>query len=103
DADIVIVCYGIASRTVYSAVETAREKGFKVGLFRPITLWPFPEDKIYDISLDINKFIVIEMNLGQIYHSVLEYTKGNCQVEGLFTLGGQIPKPKEILKKIRKR
>ncbi|MBD3194011.1 MAG: 2-oxoacid:acceptor oxidoreductase subunit alpha [Candidatus Lokiarchaeota archaeon] len=103
DADIVIVCYGIASRTVYSAVETAREKGFKVGLFRPITLWPFPEDKIYDISLDIDKFLVIEMNLGQIYHSVLEYSKGNCQVESLFTLGGQLPREKEILKKIRKR
>jgi 2-oxoglutarate ferredoxin oxidoreductase subunit alpha len=103
DADIVIVSYGIASRTVNTAVEMAREQGYRVGHFRLKTIWPFPAEEILDLSLEIKKFIVIEMNLGQLYHSVVEYSNGNCQVDKLFSIGGKIPTPKEIIKVIRKR
>jgi 2-oxoglutarate ferredoxin oxidoreductase subunit alpha len=103
DADIVIVSYGISSRTVNTAIERAREQGYRVGHFRLITLWPFPSEQILDLSLEIKKFIVVEMNLGQMYHSVVEHSLGNCQIDSLFSIGGKIPSPKEILKIIKKR
>lgn len=103
DADIIIISYGISSRTTKTAVEKAREEGYRVGYFRLITLWPFPAEEILDLSLEIKKFIVVEMNLGQIYHSVVEYSRGNCQIDTLFSIGGKIPSPKDILKKIKKR
>ena len=103
DADVVIVSYGVASRTVKTAVDMGREQGYRVGHFRLKTIWPFPAEEILDLSLEIKKFVVVEMNLGQIYHSVVEYSNGNCQVDKLFSIGGKIPNPKEILKVIRKR
>jgi 2-oxoglutarate ferredoxin oxidoreductase subunit alpha len=103
EADIVIISYGVVSRTVKTAIEQARKQGYNVGHFRLITIWPFPAEEILDLSLEIKKFIVIEMNLGQIYHSVVEYSQGNCQVDKLFSIGGKIPPPKEILKVIKKR
>jgi 2-oxoglutarate ferredoxin oxidoreductase subunit alpha len=103
NADIVIVSYGIASRVIKPAIEMAREQGYRVGHFRLITIWPFPAEEILDLSLEINKFIVVEMNLGQLYHSVVEYSNGNCQVDKLFSIGGKIPTPKDILKVIKKR
>jgi 2-oxoglutarate ferredoxin oxidoreductase subunit alpha len=103
DADIIVVSYGIASRPALAAVEMARAQGLKVGFLRLITLWPFPHEEINEISLDIRKFIVVEMNLGQIYHKVVEHSKGNCEVEKCFKIGGEIHRPKEILKQIKKR
>lgn len=103
NADIVIISYGITSRVVKEAIDMARTQGYRVGHFRLITIWPFPAEEIIDLSLEINKFIVIEMNLGQIYHSVVEYSRGNCQVDKLFSIGGKIPTPKDILKVIKKR
>ncbi len=103
NADIVIVSYGITSRVIGTAIEKAREQGYRVGHFRLITIWPFPAEEILDLSLEIKKFIVVEMNLGQLYHSIVEYSNGNCQVDKLFSIGGKIPTPKDILKVIKKR
>ncbi|MHA1309453.1 MAG: 2-oxoacid:acceptor oxidoreductase subunit alpha [Candidatus Helarchaeota archaeon] len=103
DAEIIVVSYGIPSRSALVAVEKARQKGHKVGYLRLITIWPFPHKKIYNLSLDIKKFLVVEMNLGQIFHKVNEYSRGNCEVEGFFKIGGKIPTPQEIFKMIKKR
>ena len=100
DADIIIISYGITSRTVYTAVELARNEGYKVGYLRLITIWPFPIKEIEKLSDNIKKFIVVEMNLGQIYHKVVEHSKG-CKVDKLFKIGGEIPHPKEILEVIK--
>jgi len=103
DAEIVVVAFGIASRPALAAVEQARENGIKAGFLRLITIWPFPYKEIYDIAPDIDKFIVVEMNLGQIYHKVVEHSRGNCDVEGFFKIGGEIPHQKEIFKIIKRR
>ncbi|NVM03676.1 MAG: 2-oxoacid:acceptor oxidoreductase subunit alpha [Candidatus Helarchaeota archaeon] len=100
DADIIILSYGITSRPALTAVKLAREEGYKVGYLRFITIWPFPSKEINELSQRIKKFVVIEMNLGQIYHKVVEHAKG-CQVDKLFKIGGEIPHPKEILKIIK--
>ena len=103
DADVVVVSYGIASRPALAAVEQARAEGYKVGHLRLLTLWPFPHLEIQEIALDIKKFIVVEMNLGQIYHKVDQHSKGNCEVEGYYKIGGEIPSSKELYKQIIKR
>lgn len=101
DADIVFVSYGISSRTTLMAVERARRKGFKVGYLRLITIWPFPHDIILELSQEIRRYVVVEMNLGQIYHKVKEHSKGNCEVDRLNKIGGNIPQPKEIFRKAK--
>ncbi|MHA1385843.1 MAG: 2-oxoacid:acceptor oxidoreductase subunit alpha [Candidatus Helarchaeota archaeon] len=101
DADIIMISYGISSRPVLTAVEKARDEGIKVGYLRLITIWPFPYKEINELSRKIKKFIVVEMNLGQIFHKIKEYAEG-CEVDKLFKIGGDIPHPKEILKIIRK-
>jgi 2-oxoglutarate ferredoxin oxidoreductase subunit alpha len=101
DADVVFVSYGISSRTTLMAVERARNKGFKVGYLRLITIWPFPHDILYELSQEIKRYVVVEMNLGQIYHKIKEHSKGNCDVDRLNKIGGNIPQPKEIFKKIK--
>ncbi len=102
DADIIIVSCGIASRSALEAVELARKQGYRAGYLRLITIWPFPHERILDLSLEIRKYIVVEMNLGQIYHKVLEHSQGHCDVDRFHKIGGAIPKPKEILKLIKK-
>ncbi|MFX0082702.1 MAG: 2-oxoacid:acceptor oxidoreductase subunit alpha [Candidatus Hodarchaeota archaeon] len=101
DADIIVISYGISSRTSLMAVEEARKKGYKVGYLRLITIWPFPHDLIHELSHNIKKFIVVEMNLGQIYHKIKEHSRGTCEVDRYNSIGGKIPHPKEIMKKIK--
>ena len=103
DSDIIVVSYGIASRPALAAVEQARAEGYKVGHLRLITLWPFPHIEIQEISLDIKKFIVVEMNLGQIYHKIDQHAKGNCEVIKCFKIGGDLHHPREIIKEIKRR
>ena len=103
DADVVVVSYGIASRPALAAVEQARGEGYKVGHLRLLTLWPFPHLEIQEIALDIKKFIVVEMNLGQIYHKVDQHSKGNCEVVKCFKVGGELHHPREIIKEIKRR
>jgi len=103
DADVVVVSYGIASRPALAAVKQARAEGYKVGHLRLLTLWPFPHLEIQEIALDIKKFIVVEMNLGQIYHKIDQHSKGNCEVVKCFKVGGDLHHPREIIKEIKRR
>lgn len=101
DAEIIIVSYGISSRTTLMAVERARKEGLKVGYLRLITIWPFPHDVVSEMAQKIKKFIVVEMNLGQIYHKIKEHAIGDCDVDRISRIGGAIPSPEDIFKKIK--
>ncbi len=99
-ASVVVVAYGIASRAVREAVKHAREQGLKVGLFRPKTLWPFPEKKIKKLAETTEKFVVPEINFGQYAHPVREYS-GRETIEVHFPPGA-IPDYKVILKSLQR-
>ncbi len=80
DADIVIVAYGTAARISVAAMKLAREKGLKVGLLRPITLWPFPKARLVELSKRVKKFLVVEMSLGQMVEDVQLSLNGRSDV-----------------------
>lgn len=92
---IVVVAYGCTARSARRAVRMARERGVPVGLLRLISLWPFPEKLFQEIAQEVDKFIVAEMNLGQIALEVERVTKG--QVVGVFHAGGAMIPPEPIL------
>lgn len=102
DADFIVVAYGATSRIVKSAVNEARKQGVKAGLLRPITLWPFPTDIIFNLSKQVTKMLVVEMSMGQMVDDVKLSTNGNCPVKFYGRTGGVVPTPKQILSEILK-
>jgi len=102
DADLVIVAYGTCSRVSGAAVKMARGKGFKVGLLRPITLWPFPWDVFADMSKRIENFLVVEMSCGQMIDDVKLATEHRSKIHFHGRPGGGVPTPLEVYKKIEK-
>ena len=80
DAEIAIVAYGTSARVSIAGMKLAREKGLKVGLFRPITLWPFPKARIAELSKRVKKFLVVEMSLGQMVEDVQLSLNGRAEV-----------------------
>jgi 2-oxoglutarate ferredoxin oxidoreductase subunit alpha len=100
DADILIVAYGSVSRSAKAALSMARAAGIKAGLFRPITIWPFPEERIKELSKKIKKILVPEMNMGQI---ILEIQRAACNstVKGLNIVNGEPITPDKIYSKIK--
>lgn len=102
DADIVIVAYGASSRVARSAVNSARAEGIKVGLFRPITLWPFPTDKLNALADSAKHFLCVEMSMGQMVDDVKLCVNGRKEVSFFGRTGGVIPTPAEILDQIKK-
>jgi 2-oxoglutarate ferredoxin oxidoreductase subunit alpha len=98
DADVVLVAYGTAARIAKSAVAMARESGaIKMGLIRPITLWPFPSRIVSEISREKPNVLVVEMSLGQMYEDVLLSTCGQASVSLLGHTGGGLPTEQEII------
>ena len=102
DADIVIVAFGASSRVSRSAVNAARAAGIKVGMIRPITLWPFPEKAIEKVVPTAKKFLCVEMNMGQMIEDVKLVVNGRKPVEFYGRTGGVIPTPAEVLAEIKK-
>lgn len=101
DAEKVIVAYGSVYRAAIEAVDMAREKGHKVGLIRPKTIWPFPEERIYDLAKEgVDSFLVAEINFGQIVFEVERCTAGAAQTYLAPKMGGSIHTPEEILERI---
>jgi 2-oxoglutarate ferredoxin oxidoreductase subunit alpha len=100
DADVLIVAYGLASRISQKAMELARAQGLKVGLIRPITLFPFPTDAIADACEHVESLLVVEMNAGQMLFDVRLATSGRRPVHFTGRMGGMIPSPEEVLQKI---
>jgi len=101
NAEILVVAFGIAARICKSAVKKLRQEGFKVGLLRPVTLWPFPEKVISDVASKSKKILVVEMNMGQMVEDVKLAVNGKCPVEFLGAPGGAIFADEEIIKKIK--
>ena len=100
DAEICVVAFGIASRVAKNAVAAAREEGIKVGLIRPITLWPFP-NAAFEKAESVKAFISVELSMGQMIEDVRLATKCQKPVTLCNRCGGMIPSPEEILNSIR--
>jgi len=102
DADIVVVAYGISSRTARHAVHQARESGIRAGLIKLETVWPFPEDLIRTIAPRVRALIMPEINAGQIVLELERCAGGACPVELVCHLGGTIIRPGAVLAAIQK-
>lgn len=100
DADIVLVAFGASARIARSAVVSAREKGIKAGLIRPITLWPFPTDVLESVMDTAKVLLSVEMNMGQMVDDVRLASAGRVPVEFFGRAGGIIPTPVEVLAQI---
>jgi 2-oxoglutarate ferredoxin oxidoreductase subunit alpha len=105
DAEIAIVAYGTTARIAKTAIKMAREEGIKVGLIRPITLFPFPEKVISEAADQVDKFLTVEMSTGQMVEDVRLAVNGKKPVEFYGRTGGVVPSAEEIveeLKEVRK-
>ena len=102
DADIVIVSYGITSRICKTAVALARKEGLKVGMFRPITLWPYPSEALANVAKTAKEFLVVELNKGQMTGDVKLAIECKRPVSFYGRTGGMMPTPEEILDELRK-
>ncbi|MDD5021979.1 MAG: 3-methyl-2-oxobutanoate dehydrogenase subunit VorB [Endomicrobiaceae bacterium] len=100
DADIIIVAYGISSRISKNAVKQARQQGIKVGMIRPITLWPFPTEVIQKYAKSSIKFLTVELCLGQMVEDVKLAVNGVTSVDFLGRAGGGVITVKAVLDKI---
>ncbi len=101
DAELCVVAFGIASRVAKNAVVAARNEGIKVGLIRPITLWPFPKDALLAAADKVKGFISVELNMGQMIEDIRLYTQCKKPVGLCNRCGGMIPSPDEVLESIR--
>lgn len=101
DADVVVVAFGSTSRSARYAVDEARKEGIKAGLFRLITFWPFPEERMLEISKKVKAFITPEMSLGMCNGVVKGCIEGNAPVVGIYHVDGEPVNPGEILVKIK--
>lgn len=81
DADVLLIAFGSMGRNIKSAAKKLRAQGLKVGVFRPITLWPFPTERLFQISQKVKKMLVVEMNMGQMIKDVKLAVNGNAKVE----------------------
>jgi 2-oxoglutarate/2-oxoacid ferredoxin oxidoreductase subunit alpha len=100
DADIMIIAYGSLALSVREAITRLREEGIKVGMFRPITLWPSPENKIKELCDKFDKVLVTELNMGQ-YIDEIERASGRRDFTKLFKANGRPIAPLEIIEKVK--
>jgi len=96
DADILLVGYGITSRILRSAVEAARAEGQRLGLFRPISLWPFPSAALRKAAAGVHQVVVVELSNGQMVEDVRLALNGSVPVEFYGRTGGNVPSVEEI-------
>ena len=102
DAELLVVAFGSAARLTQKAIEMAREEGVKVGLLRPITLWPFPSKAIAEMAKGKKGVLVVEINAGQMVQDVRLAINGALPVEQFGRLGGIVPEPEEIVEVLKK-
>ena len=101
DAEYMLVAFGTSARVCQRAVEIAREQGIKLGLIRPITLWPFPTKEIASYASKVKCFFSIEMNAGQMIEDVRLAVNGKAEVEYFGRLGGVVPSPDEVIEVVK--
>lgn len=97
DADVVLVAFGLSARICEKVMDLAREKGIRVGIVRPITLYPFPSDILSELADSVGAFLTVEMNAGQMVEDVRLAVNGKKPVFFKGRMGGMIPTPEEVL------
>jgi len=101
-AEIVVVAYGTAGRIVQTAVKQARAEGIPVGLFRPISVFPFPYDRLAAVTSSARQILVVELSAGQMIEDVRLATCGRVPISFFGKLGGLVPLPEDVLSEIKK-
>ena len=101
DADYLIIAYGSAARICQKSIELAREAGIKIGLLRPITLYPFPTQAIAEMCGQIKGMLTVEMSAGQMVEDVRLAVNGRVKVEHYGRMGGVVPTPEEIVEALK--
>ena len=102
DAEFLVVGFGSAGRVALSAVRQARAEGIRVGLLRPVSLSPFPEAILEELSHKMNGILVVEMNTGQMLEDIRLATRNQAPIDFFARLGGIMPLPEEVLAEIRR-
>jgi 2-oxoglutarate/2-oxoacid ferredoxin oxidoreductase subunit alpha len=97
DADLLLVAFGTVGRICQTVVREAREKGLKAGLLRPVTLWPFPAERIAELAEQVRGVLTVEMNAGQMVEDVRLAVEGRCPVRFYGRMGGIIPLTDDIM------
>ncbi len=100
DAEVLVVGFGIVSRVLRSAVEESRREGLNAGLFRPITLWPFPSEALAQAASHVSKILVVELSNGQMVEDVRLAVNGRVPVEFYGRVGGNVPSVEEVQEKL---
>lgn len=100
DAKLIVVAFGIAARIAKGAIKNAQANGLKVGMLRPITLWPFPSEKVQELAKQTKHFLVFEMSMGQMVEDVQLSLEGKGEVSFYGRPGGVIPTPSEVFRVI---
>jgi len=102
DADLLLVAFGTVGRICQTVVREAEKKGMKVGLLRPITLWPFPSERIAELAEQVQGILTVEMNAGQMVEDVRLAVEARCPVRFYGRTGGVVPLPDDILPELEK-
>ena len=100
DADIVLVSFGSTSRNVKTAAKILRQQGIKAGILRPITLFPFPNKRLKELAQTTKKFVIVEVNMGQMVNDVRLAVNGVVPVELIHKGVGAPPPPEEIVSQV---
>ncbi|MBL8016777.1 MAG: 3-methyl-2-oxobutanoate dehydrogenase subunit VorB [Ignavibacteria bacterium] len=100
DAEYIIVAYGLCARICHKAINIAREKGIKVGMLRPITLFPFPDERLHELAETTKSMLTVELNAGQMVEDVRLAVNGKVPVDFYGRMGGMLPNPEEIVEKL---
>jgi 2-oxoglutarate ferredoxin oxidoreductase subunit alpha len=100
DADILIVAYGSVSLAAKEAINRLRDEGIKIGLFRPITLWPSPEKRLYELGQKFDKILSVELNMGQ-YLEEIQRATGRKDIAKLIKVNGRPFSPQDIIDKVK--
>ena len=103
DADYLMIAFGSCARIAQKAMEMARAEGIKVGLLRPITLWPFPSKAIADYANKVKGMLSVELNAGQMVEDIRLAVNGKVKVEHFGRLGGIVPDPDEVVNAIKEK
>jgi 2-oxoglutarate ferredoxin oxidoreductase subunit alpha len=100
DANIIVFAYGTAARAARQAVHMARDKRIRAGLIRPITIWPFPDERLKELLTHVRRALVVELNQGQLINEIERVAPRTCKVAGLTRYDGEVLNPVEIFKRI---
>lgn len=101
DAEILIVAFGSAARISRKVMEVCRKQGIRIGILRPITLWPFPSEEIKRLSKKVKHILSVEINAGQMIDDIRLAVEGACKVSHYGRMGGMVPTPEEVIEYIQ--